>query len=412
MNPVKAMILLLAASLLFGCSREAPPEPESAETAPPADEAAEAPVEPAEEPRAPMAGMDQEPWGVTRDGKEAALYKLGNGTGMVVEISNYGGIIRALTAPDRNGVYQDVVLGYDTLAEYEDDEYFMGALIGRYANRIANGQFELDGVEYALTVNDPPNHLHGGERGFGKVVWEAYPSMSRQGPSLLLYNSSADGEEGYPGKVSVNVRYTLTWDSKLIIEFEAKANQATPINLTQHTYFNLSGNARRDILGHRLEIAADSFTPIDSSLIPIGEIRPVEGTPFDFREAKIVGEEIDMRDQQLEFGGGYDHNWVTDSWAPGRLRHVATLSDPETGRVLSIQSTEPGLQFYSGNFLNPTVSGKGARYPRRHGLCLETQHFPDSPNQPSFPSSILRPDEKFESRTTWTFTVAEQAVGG
>jgi len=409
MNFIKTILVSCAAAALFACSNEAPPEPHAADTAqPPAAEVEPAPAEAMEEEApVPMVGIDQRQFGVTRDGKPITLYMMSNGTGTTVEIMNYGGIVRSLTAPNREGVYEDIVLGYDTLAEYEKESPYFGALIGRYGNRIAGGKFELDGEDYTLATNDGPNHLHGGERGFDKVVWEAFPEMTRKGPSLLLVYVSEDGEEGYPGKLRVRVWYTLTYDDKLIIDYEASTNKATPVNLTQHSYFNLSGNARRDILGHQLQIAADSFTPVDSTLIPTGEYRPVEGTPFDFRTAKTIGEDIDADNEQLEFGGGYDHNWVIDKEADGQMRYVATLSDPESGRVLTVESTEPGLQFYSGNFLDGTLKGKGVVYQHRYGLCLETQHFPDSPNQSDFPSTILQPGDKYESETVYSFSTQD-----
>jgi aldose 1-epimerase len=407
MNFIRTILILFATLAVFACSSEAPPEPRAADaTESPSAEAAPAETEEEEIP-VPVAGVDQRKFGETRDGQTITLYQLSNGTGMTVEIINYGGIVRALTAPSRDGVYEDVVLGYDNLAKYEADSAYFGALIGRYGNRIAAGKFELDGVEYTLAANNDPNHLHGGNRGFDKVVWEAFPDMGRRGPSLLLSYVSQDGEEGYPGKLRVRVKYTLTYTNELIIDYDARTDKATPVNLTNHSYFNLSGNAKRDILGHQLQIAADYFTPVDSTLIPTGEYRPVEGTPFDFRTAKVIGVDIDAEDEQIKFGGGYDHNWVIDQEADGTLRRVATLSDPESGRVMTVDSTEPGLQFYSGNFLDGSVKGKGVVYQHRYGLCLETQHFPDSPNQPAFPSTILQPGEKYESRTIYTFSAQE-----
>ena len=335
------------------------------------------------------------------------LFTLSNGAGLTAEITNYGGIIRKITAPDRDGLHEDIVLGFDSLAEYEKESPYFGALIGRYGNRIAAGKFELDGEQYTLATNNGSNHLNGGSRGFDKVVWEAYPNMTREGPSLVLNYTSPDGEEGYPGRLFARVRYTLTYDNKLIIDYDAKTNKATPVNLTHHNCFNLSGNAKRDILGHHLEILADYITPVGSTLIPTGEYRPVEGTPFDFRKARAIGDEIKTADQQIEFAGGYNHNWVIDREGGGQLRHIATVSDPESGRVLTIQSNQPGLQFDSGNDLNGSITGKGVRYGQHYGLCLETQHFPDSPNQPSFPSTILEPGEKYETRTIYSFTTLE-----
>jgi aldose 1-epimerase len=342
-------------------------------------------------------------FGTTADGQEVMLYTLRNKNGMVAKITNYGGIVVSLTAPDREGNFEDIVLGYETLAEYEQENPYFGALIGRYGNRIGKGQIELDGQAYQLTTNDGPNHLHGGERGFDKVVWDAKMEEGETGPSLLLGYVSEDGEEGYPGSLHAVVRYTLTHENELAIEYKAETDKATPVNLTHHSYFNLSGNAQRDILDHELEILAEHFTPVDDTLIPTGEYRPVEGTPFDFRAAKTIGQDIEADNEQIRFGLGYDHNWVIDQNADGVWRHVATLADPESGRSMTIHTNEPGLQFYSGNFLDGSLSGKGVVYKHRYGLCLETQHFPDSPNRPGFPDTILRPGEVYETRTVYTF---------
>lgn len=377
----------------------------------PADEnrTAQPPVE-AVVPRMKVAMVMEAPFGATKEGQEVTKYTLTNTNGMQVEIMNYGGIILSLKVPDRDGEMEDVVLGYDTLAEYEAENPYFGALIGRYGNRIAKGRFMLDGEEYTLATNNAPNHLHGGDRGFDKVVWQARSSgrLSDGNPTLWLSYVSEDGEEGYPGTLSSEVRYELTPSNELVIHYRAKTDAPTPVNLTQHSYFNLSGNARRDILDHKLLINSDRYTPVDATLIPTGELAPVEGTPFDFREAKAIGLEIGDDDQQLEFGLGYDHNWVLNQQVPGEMGYVATLTDPESGRVLEIMSTEPGLQFYSGNFLDNSLTGKGGvTYAHRWGLCLETQHFPDSPNQPDFPSTILRPGDTYETTTVWTFSVLD-----
>lgn len=339
----------------------------------------------------------------TANGEDVYLYSLRNESGMEATITNYGGIVVSLTAPDRNGKFEDIVLGYETLAEYEKENPYFGALIGRYGNRIDEGQFQLDGNIYQLTTNDGPNHLHGGLRGFDKVVWDATMEETENGPSLLLSYTSEDGEEGYPGTLQADVRYTLTHDNELAIEYRATTDKPTPVNLTHHSYFNLSGNVKRDILGHELQIHAGHFTPVGETLIPTGEYRPVEGTPFDFRTPKPIGRDIGMDNEQLEFGLGYDHNWVIDRDADGEWRHVATLTDPQSGRSMTIHTSEPGLQFYSGNFLDGSLSGKGAVYEHRTGLCLETQHFPDSPNQPDFPGTILRPGEVYETKTVYSF---------
>jgi aldose 1-epimerase len=343
-------------------------------------------------------------FGTTADGQEVELFTLKNRAGMIAEITNYGGIIVSLTAPDRDGNFEDIVLGYESLAAYEAESPYFGALIGRYGNRIGKASFELDGETYQLTVNDGPNHLHGGERGFDKVVWDAEVEETEAGPSLLLSYTSVDGEEGYPGTLQATVRYTLTHDNELAIDYEAVTDAPTPVNLTHHSYFNLTGNAKRDILGHELQIDAEYFTPVDETLIPTGELRPVEGTPFDFRTAKTIGRDIGADNEQIRFGLGYDHNWVVDASADGAWRQVATLSEPDSGRIMTIHSSEPGLQFYSGNFLDGSLTGKGVVYEHRYGLCLETQHFPDSPNQESFPNTILRPGEVYRTRTVYTFS--------
>lgn len=346
-------------------------------------------------------------FGATADGEKVMLFTLRNKDGMVAKITNYGGIVVSLTAPDREGNFEDVVLGYDSLAEYENENPYFGALIGRYGNRIGKGQFELGGRVHQLTTNDGPNHLHGGDRGFDKVVWDAEMEEGENGPSLLLAYTSEDGEEGYPGTLRAVVRYTLTHANELAISYEADSDSPTPVNLTHHSYFNLSGSAKRDILGHYLEIPAEHFTPVDDTLIPTGEYRPVDGTPFDFRVAKPIGQDIETENEQIRFGQGFDHNWVIDQTADGAGRHVATLSDPENGRVMTIHSSEPGLQFYSGNFLDGSITGKGVVYQHRYGLCLETQHFPDAPNKLHFPNTILRPGERYKTKTTYAFSVHE-----
>lgn len=399
--------ILSAASLtllLAACAPESEPEQVKADTSDIAmNETSQAEVETV----APETDkfISKSSFGTTAGGEDVTLYTLHNKSGMKAEITNYGGIVVSLTAPDRDGHFEDIVLGYETLAEYEKENPYFGALIGRYGNRIGKGQFMLDGETYQLTVNDGQNHLHGGERGFDKVVWDAKMEEAENGPSLLLGYVSQDGEEGYPGTLHAVVRYTLSHENELLIEYEADTDRATPVNLTHHSYFNLSGNAKRDILGHSLEIHAEQFTPVDDTLIPTGEYRPVEGSPFDFRSAKLIGQDIEADDEQLRYGLGYDHNWVIDRDADKEWRQVATLSDPESGRVMTIHSNEPGLQFYSGNFLDGSLVGKGAVYTHRYGLCLETQHFPDGPNQPDFPGTILQPGEVYTTKTVYTFGV-------
>ena len=346
-------------------------------------------------------------FGNTRSGEATTLYTLSNKNGMTVKITNYGGTVTSLTAPDRDGQFNDVVLGFDTLVEYEAATEFFGALIGRYGNRIARGRFELDGEVYKLSTNNPPNHLHGGERGFDKVVWDARASMTTEGPALLLSYQSENGEAGYPGKLSTQVRYTLTNDNQLSIRYSANCDKATHVNLTNHCYFNLADESMTDVLAHQLTIYADYFTPVDSNLIPTGEYRSVEGTPFDFRFPTAVGSRIDTIDEQLSYGSGYDHNFVVNPAANAQLKCVASLGEPESGRVMEVHSTEPGVQLYSGNFLDGSSRGKGRVHSRRTGLCLETQHFPDSPNQPDFPSTVLRPGETYESQTVYSFMVGD-----
>jgi aldose 1-epimerase len=402
-NSLRIILYILTAMLLATCSPSSDPEPARL-ASPESDETAGTQSLSNEEASPMEVFISESSFGTTADGEGVTLYTLQNRPGMKVEITNYGGTIVSLTAPDREGRFEDIVLGYESLAEYEQGSPYFGSLIGRYGNRIGKARFALDGKIHHLTVNDGPNHLHGGDRGFDKVVWDAQAEESENGPGLSLNYTSAAGEEGYPGTLSVTVRYTLTHDNRLVIEYEAQADEATPVNLTHHSYFNLAGNAERDILGHELEIKAEHFTPVDATLIPTGEIRPVAGTPFDFRIAKPIGRDIGADDEQIRFGLGYDHNWVVDKVAEGRWRHVATLSDPGSGRVMTVHSTEPGIQFYSGNFLDGSITGKGVVYGHRSGLCLETQHFPDSPNKPGFPDTILRPGEVYRTTTAYAFS--------
>lgn len=331
------------------------------------------------------------------------LHTLTNNHGASVTISSTGGIVTSLTMPDRSGTLGDVVLGYDNPDDYRKAGPYFGALIGRYGNRIADGEFNLNGVEYTLAQNDGPNSLHGGIKGFDKVVWETQRIDSPAGPALELTYLSPDGEEGYPGNLLVKVVYTLTHDNELKIDYTATTDRDTVVNLTQHSYFNLAGHDRGDILGHILTINADRFTPVDETLIPTGEVRPVAGTPFDFIRPTPIGARIEEPDEQLKFGLGYDHNWVLNN-SDGSLALAATVSDPGSGRVMEVWTTEPGVQFYSGNFLDGSQIGKGGHaYQQRYGLCLETQHFPDSPNQPDFPSTTLEAGESYHSTTIYKF---------
>jgi aldose 1-epimerase len=350
-------------------------------------------------------GITREPFGATPAGEEATLYTLTNANGMVARITDFGGIIVSLTAPDRNGALEDVVLGFENLADYVGKHPYFGAIVGRYGNRIAEGKFTLDGQEYTLAVNNGPNALHGGLEGFDKKVWAAETFEEPQGVGLKLNYVSSDGEEGYPGELSTAVTYTLTNANELKIHYLASTNAPTVLNLTNHSYFNLNGAGKGDILGHEIQLHASAFTPVNENLIPTGELRPVEGTPFDFRTAKPIGQDIAADEEQIAFGGGYDHNFVLDKPQPGLLTMAAEVYAPESGRVMQVFTTEPGVQFYVGNFLDGSNVGKGGvAYEKRFGFCLETQHFPDSPNQPAFPSVVLRPGESYTSTTIYTFS--------
>lgn len=351
------------------------------------------------------------PFGPIPTGQTAELYTLRNEHGVEVQLTNYGGIITSIKTPDRAGRFADIVLGYDDLAGYLKDSPYFGAIVGRYANRIARGHFPLDGKTYALAINNGPNSLHGGLKGFDKVMWTAHPFQNQQGQGVALDYISPDGEEGYPGTLHVQVIYTLAPDNQLIVDYAATTDKATPVNLSQHTYWNLAGDAARDILGHILTINADAITPVDSTLIPTGEIASVDGTPFDFRTPTAIGARIDQRDNtQIRYGNGYDHNFVLNrgNASADALVHAARVVEPSSGRTLDVYTTQPGLQFYSGNFLDGTITGKGGRvYRFRYGLALETQHYPDSPNHPNFPSTILRPGQQFRSRTLFRFGVTQ-----
>jgi len=334
------------------------------------------------------------------DNKEVFLYTMTNSNGIIVKIANYGGIITSIQMPDKKGKSGDIVLGYDSLYQYIENNPYFGAIVGRYANRIAKGQFSLNGKNYKLAVNNGKNHLHGGIKGFDKVVWDAIEIQDSTQVGLTLTYLSKDGEEGYPGKLIVRVTYTLNDKNELKTLIEAETDKPTPVNLCNHTYFNLS-EADTNILGHILSIIADQFTDVDSDLIPTGELPSVSSTAMDFRVATSIGSRID------KVGGGYDHNYVLRNTA-GKLGLAATLYDPGTGREVKIFTTQPGLQFYSGNFLDGTIKGKdGKVYYKHYGLCLETQHFPDSPNQSNFPNSILKPGEKYSEETVYQFSVVK-----
>ena len=348
--------------------------------------------------------IKKQAFGTLADGTVVDLYTLVNEQGMKATITNYGGIIVSLTAPDRDGKMGDVVLGLDTLDQYATRNPFFGCLVGRFGNRIAQGKFTLDGVEIVLEKNAGPNHLHGGLKGFDKKVWQARGFESDTGPALKLTYTSPDGEEGYPGTLSVKVVYTLRDDNALQIAYTATTDKPTIVNLTNHSYFNLSAGAAQDILEHEMMINADRFTPVDGTLIPTGELRSVEGTPLDFRRSTPIGARVDADDEQLKYGGGYDHNWIVNG-QPGELRLAARVTEPGSGRVMEVHTTEPAIQFYSGNMWPPSMPGKGgATYVRRCGLCLETQHYPDSPNKPEFPTTTLRPGETYQTTTVYAFS--------
>ncbi len=342
-------------------------------------------------------------FGTTKDGKAVDVYTLKNASGVEARIINYGGIVLSLKVPDKSGQMGDVVLGYDTLAEYEKETPYFGCLVGRYGNRIAKGKFTLNGQTYTLATNNYPNALHGGVKGFDKVVWDAKPASSPKGPALELTYVSKDGEEGYPGTLTVKAVYTLTDENALQLDYTATTDKDTVVNLTQHSYFNLAGKG--DILGHVVYLNADKFTPVDATLIPTGELKPVDGTPFDFRKPTAIGERVNANDEQIKFGGGYDHNWVINK-PMGELGLQARVTEPTTGRVLEVLSTEPGLQFYCGNFLDGKLKGKGGWvYQHRNGFCMEPQHYPDSPNQPNFPSVVLKPGQTYKNTIIYKLSV-------
>jgi len=342
-------------------------------------------------------------FGKTETGQAVDLYTLTNGKGMTVKITNYGGIVTSLTAPDKNGKFNDVVLGFAALEKYLAGHPYFGAIVGRYGNRIAKGKFTLNGVEYKLAVNNGENHLHGGIKGFDKAVWQAEEIKKENEVGLRLRYLSKDGEEGYPGNLSAVVTYTLTGYNELKIQYEAETDKPTPVNLTHHSYFNLEGadsigsGGSGGILGHLLTIHADRFTPVDQGLIPTGQLKNVKDTPMDFITPRAIGARISLVE------GGYDHNYVLNNW-DGSLRLAARVSEPVSGRVMEVWTTEPGLQFYSGNFLDGSITGKsGKKYEKHYGFCLETQHFPDSPNKADFPSTILVPGKKYTHSTIYRF---------
>jgi aldose 1-epimerase len=378
---MKTLLCSLLAVLVAGCGSQPPAAPPA--TATPA-----------------MPHITRAPFGQMPDGTQIDVLTMKNANGIEVRAITYGAIITSIKTPDRNGTIGDIVHGFDSLDGYLAGHPYFGAIVGRYGNRIARGRFTIDGTEFPLATNNGPNHLHGGVKGFDKVVWEAAVMPNN---TIAFTRTSPDGEEGYPGALAARVTYQLTEENTLVINYHATTTKPTHVNLTQHSYFNLAGDG--DILSHQMLINADRYTPVDATLIPTGELAAVEGTPFDFRKATPIGARIDAADPQLKNGQGYDHNWVLTRVAAG-LEPAARVVDPKSGRTLGIGTTEPGMQFYTGNFLDGKLTGKGGRvYGRRSGFCLETQHFPDSPNQKNFPTTLLKPGEEYNSRTVFTFGV-------
>lgn len=337
-------------------------------------------------------------FGTTNDGQTVELYTLTNAKGMVAKIMNYGGIVTELYTQDKAGNFGDIVLGFESFKQYEAGHPYFGALVGRYANRIAKGRFTLNGKEHKLAINNGPNALHGGLKGFDKVIWNVEAQETVDGPSLVLSYTSKNGEEGYPGKLSATVTYTLTNDNALKIDYKATADAPTVLNLTNHSYFNLAGAGNGTILDNVLQLNCDKYTPVDDTLIPTGKIDPVAGTPFDFTKPMAIGARI------AQVKGGYDHNYVISGGGEGKLVQAGTLQDARSGRVMEIWTTQPGVQFYTGNFLDGTLKGIGGTYVQNAALCLETQHFPDTPNRPNFPSAVLNPGEEYHQVTMYKFS--------
>jgi len=349
--------------------------------------------------------IEQQPFGEA-DGKPIFLYTLKNKAGMEVTIINYGGAVTSLKVPDRNKTFGDVVLGFDKLEPYETNTSYFGDLIGRYGNRIAKGRFQLDGQVYQVSTNENGNMLHGGTTGFNRHVWDAKDVSTPEAAALELHYLSPDGEMGFPGNLDVTVRYTVEAKNGLKIEYGATTDKPTVLNLTNHSYFNLAGAGSGPVLKHRLTIRAEHFTPIDDGLIPTGVIQSVEGTPFDFRHGNVIGSRINQENEQLKLGKGYDHNFVLDT--PGDLKQWAVrVEEPGSGRVMEVYTDQPGVQFYTGNFLDGSVQGVGGAFKFREAICLETQHFPDAPNHPNFPTTTLRPGETFHSTTIYRFRTEE-----
>ena len=347
-------------------------------------------------------------YGKLPDGRVIDAYTMRNRNHVIAQVITWGATLTNVGSPDKTGHFDDIVLGFDSLPGWLNNGPYFGVIVGRYGNRIARGKFALNGQNYTLAVNNAPNALHGGLKGFDKQVWSALPLQSDTAVGVELTYVSKDGEEGYPGTLTAKVTYMLNDRNELSIDYQATTDKATPVNLTNHTYWNLRGEGNGDILSHVLTIDADSMTPVDSTLIPTGQITPVAGTPFDFRTPTAIGARVDQDEPQIKNGHGYDHNLVLNNGASGTLHHAARLTDPQSGRTLDIATTEPGVQYYSGNFLDGTVTGKnGHKYARRSGVAMETQHYPDSPNKPNFPSTILEPGKTYKSRTVFTLGVVK-----
>ncbi len=348
--------------------------------------------------------IEKAPFGKTKDGHAVDLYTLTNDKGANVKIATYGGTVVSINVPDKAGKLGDVALGFDNIPDYESKSPYFGCITGRYANRIAKGKFSIDGKEYILATNNGPNHLHGGEKGFDKCMWKANTVEEDDKVSLVLTYTSKDGEEGYPGTLSNKVTYTWDNDNALRIDYASTTDKPTVINLTNHTYFNLAGEGKGDILGHELTLNCDRYTPTDETAIPLGKLDPVKGTPFDFTKAHTIGKRINNDNQQLKWGKGYDHNFVINQKKPGELTLAATVHEPKSGRVLEVHTDQPGIQLYTGNFLDGSFSGKsGKPYKYRNAFCLETQVYPDSPNQKGFPNAVLRPGKKYSHVCIYKF---------
>lgn len=389
---LRSVSVALAVIYLSGCN----PAPQNT-----TETAAQQPAVMEQEMKNAKFSAQSKPYGQLADGTQVDMITLTNPNGIEIDVISYGGIITRLLTPDAKGQLGDIVLGFDNLDDYVSSSPYFGALIGRYGNRIADGKFSLDGVTYQLDTNDGLNHLHGGVQGFDKKVWTMAPFTSENSAGIVLTLLSPDGDQGYPGNLNVEVVYELSADNQLDMRFKANTDKATVVNLTQHTYFNLAGQG--DILAHQMQINSDTITPVGAGLIPTGELSSVEGTPFDFRQPKAIGKDIGVENEQLALGLGYDHNYVVKAEVSDELVLAATVSEPTTGRVLEVWSEEPAVQFYSGNFLDGTLAGKGRTFGHRSGFCLEPQHNPDSPNQPQFPSTTLLPQDTYQTRIVYRF---------